>query len=251
MGGTHNLCPKDFPTPPCVTTMRVIVLTMLVSLCCGEPGRPDGFGQQEGRTTPFSPEGIATITLSSKQVQVVRRSVAAGAVNLPLSEPQDLDQAATTAETVTAQFELRMKSVGMMQPLLMSLLAGFSTAIGAVAVFCMAEAPSNSEMAFTLGLAAGVMLTVSIFDLWLRFSLVYGFGCSTASVAVGAIAFYLLSCMIPDPAGFTGPESLNSTDLAVKENRKKTRAWRLGVIMTVTLTAHNFPEVSVTCPISG
>jgi len=51
-------------------------------------------------------------------------------------------------------------------PLTNSIIAGLSTGIGGLVVLLMGI-PSNEIMALVLGLAAGVMLTVSVFDMWL------------------------------------------------------------------------------------
>jgi ZIP family zinc transporter len=50
-------------------------------------------------------------------------------------------------------------------PLLYSFLAGISTGIGGMVVFLFGEMPSDTHMAFSLCLAAGVMLTVTMMDI--------------------------------------------------------------------------------------
>ena len=52
-------------------------------------------------------------------------------------------------------------------PLIMSFFAGLSTTIGGLVIFLMGESPSDLAMALVLGLAAGVMIAVCIFDFWL------------------------------------------------------------------------------------
>jgi len=56
---------------------------------------------------------------------------------------------------------------GFWVPLIMSFFAGLSTTIGGLVIFLMGESPSNLSMALVLGLAAGVMIAVCIFDFWL------------------------------------------------------------------------------------
>ena len=56
---------------------------------------------------------------------------------------------------------------GFWVPLIMSFFAGLSTTIGGLVIFFMGESPSDHSMAWVLGLAAGVMIAVCIFDFWL------------------------------------------------------------------------------------
>eukprot|EP00301_Raphidiophrys_heterophryoidea_P019642 c4533_g1_i2.p2 GENE.c4533_g1_i2~~c4533_g1_i2.p2 ORF type:complete len:166 (+),score=46.01 c4533_g1_i2:58-498(+) len=66
------------------------------------------------------------------------------------------------------------------KPLLMSFLAGLSTTIGGAFVFVMRSQPSDNMMAFVLSGAAGVMVSVSVCDLW--FPAVVGEGIWTVVV---------------------------------------------------------------------
>ena len=50
-------------------------------------------------------------------------------------------------------------------PLFSSLLAGLCTGLGALVVVCLDLRERSPHMAFCLGLSAGVMLTISVFDL--------------------------------------------------------------------------------------
>ena len=60
-----------------------------------------------------------------------------------------------------------VREPGFMLPLVMSTLAGLATSLGAAVVFCLGTLPTPKQMAFTLGIAIGVMVTVSVFDLYL------------------------------------------------------------------------------------
>ena len=54
-----------------------------------------------------------------------------------------------------------LRDPGFMLPLVMSTLAGLATSLGAAVVFCLRTLPTPKQMAFTLGIAIGVMVTVS------------------------------------------------------------------------------------------
>ena len=52
-------------------------------------------------------------------------------------------------------------------PLAFSLIAGLSTAIGALVVYAIGKSPTPAHMSFSLSLAAGVMITVSVLEFWI------------------------------------------------------------------------------------
>ena len=58
-------------------------------------------------------------------------------------------------------------SVPFLRPLLASVFAGSATAIGGLAVFFLQRSPPPSAVAAALSFAAGVMIVVSVFDLYL------------------------------------------------------------------------------------
>lgn len=166
--------------------------------------------------------------------------------------------------------------------LLRSLLAGLSTSVGAAVVLLLREAPSTGQMAFALALAGGVMLTVSVVEMflpqlehserWLE---------SIAAGGTGAGAFAALRRLLPEPEYVhhkedsdceefdsrggasssslgrdrsrrrgSSPKDVEDCEMAVSKtmsNRdqplgQQDKNWRLAVLLTVALTAHNFPE---------
>ena len=199
------------------------------------------------------------------------------------------------------------KEVGIMLPIIMSVIAGLATSLGASAIFCMATLPSPSQLAFTMGLAAGVMITVSIFELFLPVWWDYGFTAMATSALAGAVLFLALGALmerlaccatVPEPMAESGEVTVTAQlDAARKEaggvermklvemglaqglqqnvprssargkppllragslssnlglnsvpgagqgaNAHRQRQWRVGILMMVALTAHNFPE---------
>lgn len=125
--------------------------------------------------------------------------------------------------------------------LLMSLIAGLSTVLGALIVFCLpAGGPNPFIMSFGLSLAAGVMITVSIVELWPH----DGFGNYLHWVVFacgGILCFVICKCAEwvetkqhePEPSTF-GPDGDEISD--------KRKHGRLAWLLFVSLTMHNFPE---------
>lgn len=149
---------------------------------------------------------------------------------------------------------------GIVTPLLLSLLAGSATGIGGLIVlFGPCSNPSDTTISYALSFAAGVMTTVSIQDLWwpLAVRSQSDFWIATLWLVVGAAlarAFNYLP--VPDPealvvasfASEAGGAALRlpggGTTVSTPHSAaaKRTSAWRLGFLLTVVLTVHNFPE---------
>jgi zinc transporter ZupT len=117
----------------------------------------------------------------------------------------------------------------------MSVIAGAATSLGAGVVYLMETLPTPGQMAGSLGLAAGVMLTVSIFDLWLPICYDYGWVPGCLSLGCGAVAFLVLEWMV-DKCGLGEPNMLPSTSHDKQDDEEKHRKWRLGMLMMVTVS---------------
>ena len=138
----------------------------------------------------------------------------------------------------------QIEEAGFWTPLLMSVVAGAATSLGAGVVYIMETLPTPGQMAGSLGLAAGVMLTVSIFDLWLPICYEYGWVSGCSSLGCGVVVFLVLEWVV-DKVGLGEPEMLpvhTPGDDRKVGNSDKQKKWRLGMLMMVTLTIHNFPE---------
>lgn len=154
--------------------------------------------------------------------------------------------------------------------LLLSLLAGLSTTLGALVVLCLPEndqgGPHQKVIAFSLALAAGVMLTVSVLELWPK-----GEGVNIVfflTFASGGLLCFLL-CKLADwiltppdgsksifqspdssPAGATRaadaevgrPLQAGSLAAPAAAEKDQRRSKRLALLLFLSLTAHNFPE---------
>ena len=113
-------------------------------------------------------------------------------------------------------------------PFVLALLAGLATGIGGLIVFLVKEI-SQEMMAFLLAMAAGVMLLVSLLDLWFGQAMENGFLPITLSFGVGLAIVYAVSM-------YTNKgEDLS----AVSKERKLHKS---GILTAIALAIHNFPE---------
>lgn len=112
-------------------------------------------------------------------------------------------------------------------PFTIALMAGLSTGIGGLIVMAIREI-SREIMAFTLGMAAGVMLLISIFDLWLERALEFGFLWISFSFISGAVMIVALNRIL----GKDGDEI----------NTEQQRLYQSGIFTAIALGIHNFPE---------
>lgn len=123
-------------------------------------------------------------------------------------------------------------------PLILSLIAGLSTVIGAIIVF-FTKTKNERFLTFALGFSAGVMLTVSFTDLFptAQNSItqyqgkVKGILWSILFLLIGASIAYLIDIFIPR-------EERNQ----YSTNKTNFELFRIGLVSTIALMIHNFPE---------
>lgn len=121
-------------------------------------------------------------------------------------------------------------------PLLLSTLAGLSTVFGAVIIF-FNKSINEKFLTFSLGFSAGVMLTVSFSDLFPTAQTAIGkYHGETAGVLwgilfllIGALMAYLIDLLIPEKS--IQSKFNNNFDI-----------FRVGIVSTIALMIHNFPE---------
>lgn len=121
-------------------------------------------------------------------------------------------------------------------PLILSLIAGLSTVIGAIIVF-FTKTKNEKFLTFALGFSAGVMLTVSFTDLLptaensitKHQGKLNGILWSIFFLFVGAFMAYLIDIFIP-------------TEEKNKFNNNNFELFRIGLVSTIALMIHNFPE---------
>ena len=150
----------------------------------------------------------------------------------------------------------RKNSVNRLEPqqifigLLLSLLAGLSTALGALVVFFMKEKMSLQMISLSMGFSAGVMIGVSFFELVP--SAIENLGILTTGICflAGMIGIGLLDFLIPHTYGreraFNERECLDPIDPGALENISLEHLMRTGLFVALGIGIHNFPEGFVT-----
>lgn len=122
--------------------------------------------------------------------------------------------------------------------LLLSLLAGLSTVIGAFIVF-VSRSGNKKLITFALAFSAGVMITISFTDLYpsAQETLVkhegelYGVLLSLLFMVIGVLIALLIDHFIPDAEKKSFPKSRGSSNL-----------YRVGFVSMIAIMLHNFPE---------
>lgn len=122
--------------------------------------------------------------------------------------------------------------------LLLSLLAGLSTVIGAVIVF-FSKQRSNKTITFSLGFSAGVMICVSFTDLFPYaeetltnyYGSIYGILLTMGYMLTGMFFAMLIDKFIPH----------ESREIDIS-NSKNSKLLRVGLVSMIAITLHNFPE---------
>lgn len=85
---------------------------------------------------------------------------------------------------------------GEQHALLLSTLAGLSTSIGGA--IAIVKKPGNDLLSFLLGIAIGVMATLSVLEMWLHNALEHGPIAITAATAAGIALYYIAQPYFPD-----------------------------------------------------
>lgn len=119
-------------------------------------------------------------------------------------------------------------------PLILTLLAGGATFIGALLGIC-GQKPSNRSLAFALGFAAGIMLLISLMEMLPAalatpgMSSLLGYG----MFIVGLLGYFGLDRILPH----AHPQDLLDTDAARRPDLRRT-----ALLLTLGISLHNFPE---------
>lgn len=89
-----------------------------------------------------------------------------------------------------------MLDKGDQHALLLSTLAGLSTSIGGA--IAIVKKPGNDLLSFLLGIAIGVMATLSVLEMWLHNAVEHGPIAITAATAAGVALYYAAQPYFPD-----------------------------------------------------
>ncbi|KAH9259705.1 hypothetical protein BASA81_002127 [Batrachochytrium salamandrivorans] len=142
---------------------------------------------------------------------------------------------------------------GDLSGVVLSFWAGAATGLGAIAAVVLMDVCTkrdsrggvHSVLAFSLSLAAGVMISVSVVDLWIPLVLVDGLGFPSLAVLAGVGLFKVLSHLLLK----CSPPSLHLLPIANEELFQgkltlpaRERHFKLALTMFLTLTLHNIPE---------
>lgn len=119
-------------------------------------------------------------------------------------------------------------------PLILSLLAGLSTVIGAFIVF-FSKSNNKRLITFALSFSAGVMITISFTDLYPSAEAVLtkykgnfnGILLTLLFIIIGAILAYLIDLFFPEDN---------------KNVKNDSPLYRVGFVSMIALMLHNFPE---------
>ncbi|KAL7126874.1 hypothetical protein ABFS83_14G215500 [Erythranthe nasuta] len=128
--------------------------------------------------------------------------------------------------------------------LALSLLGGVSTSIGALFVV-MNETPNLKMLGLLQGFAAGLMLSISFFDLAHNAINSIGFLKGNLWFFAGVLFFAIIAYFIPEPTIAPITDSKKKTgDDGGKDMMKRHRKQVLysGIITAIGISLHNFPE---------
>jgi len=134
-----------------------------------------------------------------------------------------------------------MGDAHVLQALAITTLAGLSTAIGSVIGF-FSKRPSPLFLAFTMGFSAGVMIFVAFAELLPTALKVPELGFAGAHIAffTGMTAYFLIDLVIPHD--YIGQHDHAGHRPAPGEPASARAMERTGLLVTVGITIHNFPE---------
>jgi len=116
------------------------------------------------------------------------------------------------------------------EPILLSLIAGMATGIGGIIVLMMRKA-SDRVVSFSLGFASGVMLLVAFNNLFLEAERLLTHFELIVMFSLGALMMIGLDLTIPHIEVTTG-----------KEEGKNAKMLRTGTLIALGITIHNLPE---------
>ncbi|XP_014493628.1 zinc transporter ZTP29 [Vigna radiata var. radiata] len=129
----------------------------------------------------------------------------------------------------------------------LSSVGGFSTSIGALFVI-LSKAPSLKVLGLLQGFAAGLMLSISFFDLTHNALNSLGFLRGNLWFFAGVIFFAVVAKFIPEPTPAPPISNDKSTKKSGNEGnkgimkRRRRQVLLSGVITAIGISLHNFPE---------
>ena len=118
--------------------------------------------------------------------------------------------------------------IGILNILVISLIAGLATGLGGLLVVIRKPGPKSSGLFF--GFAAGVMLTVAFLGLVMEAWECCGIWTAVTGFVLGAVFMFVLDVLLPH------------TRFGVKEKGVKNRMLAAGTMVAIGIAIHNLPE---------
>lgn len=125
-------------------------------------------------------------------------------------------------------------------PFLMSLAAGLSTAVGGLLVV-FAKKKNTAFLSFSLGFAAGVMVTVSLADLMPEAQRLIDVNGSKLLSGLCAVCAMLLGMLFASVIERFVPENPSATAVSMV-NAGRGSLTRVGIVTAIAIVLHNLPE---------
>jgi ZIP family zinc transporter len=133
----------------------------------------------------------------------------------------------------------------------LSFLAGAATGLGGILIVALMDLTGAQDqhalLSLSLASAAGVMVTVSVVDLWLPLVRQDGLFHPTVAMGMGGVLFGVIARALASTSLGRAAEPLHLLPLvgashSDRQQRAQQRNLRLALLTFVALTLHNFPE---------
>ncbi len=122
--------------------------------------------------------------------------------------------------------------------LFFSSLAGLSTVLGAVVIFC-SKTENKRLLSVSLGFAAGIMLGVSFTDLLPNAEILFAAGVGAGKASVLSVVFLIVGLLTASGIDLLVPHDSFDSEHGEKPHRD---LFRVGIVSTLAIALHNFPE---------
>lgn len=133
-----------------------------------------------------------------------------------------------------------MQDSATIMAMILSVIAGFSTIIGALVVLFMGKNRSTKLLSMALGLASGVMLSASFTDMLPEATEYFENVCGNSGAIALGVAFMVLGIIIAFVLDRAIPHSCACHDESGEGCENDVS--RLGLVSTIAIGFHNFPE---------
>lgn len=206
----HHVRPRGLPAPSPLAAMALCVLMLFrtglayatggdepaVESGRSEPGvegaTPDVSSPVAAQPAPETEETEARGGTGADEAESIDAPPEASALGLP--QQDIMSPPLLNATQPRTSREVKIEAVTR------SLLAGLSTSLGAGVVLLLPGPPTPGQMAFALALAGGVMIMVSLVEMWLpQLWRPERWLESVVGAGLGALCFYGLSSLVPEP----------------------------------------------------